>query len=186
MANTPVAKILLVEDEENLRELVGGRLEANGYEVKTAVDGYDALSKAKQFLPDLIILDLMIPKMDGYTVCKMLKFSGFAETPIILFSARSSPEDVRRGLDMGANGYVTKPFEPEVLLGKIAELLAAKNAPPGTTPPPITPSPAELAAEQAKTADQARAAAAAVEAAKPPPPIPADAPDRPGPRPPKP
>ncbi len=136
-----MAKILLVEDEENLRELVGGRLEANGFEVKTAVDGYDALSKAKTFQPDLIILDLMIPKMDGYTVCRMLKFSGFAETPIILFSARSSPEDVRRGLDMGANGYVTKPFEPEVLLGKINELLAAKNAPAAPPQAPAQPAP---------------------------------------------
>lgn len=176
-----MAKILLVEDEENLRELVGGRLEANGYEVKTAVDGYDALNKARQFQPDLIILDLMIPKMDGYTVCRMLKFGGFAETPIILFSARSSPDDVRRGMEMGANGYVTKPFEPEVLLTKIAELLAAKNAPPGSTPPPSTPTPAEKAAAEAMAA---RTAAAQAPTPPPPPPPPPDAPARPGPRPP--
>lgn len=178
-----MAKILLVEDEENLRELVGGRLEANGFEVKTAVDGYDALAKARAFQPDLIILDLMIPKMDGYTVCKMLKFSGFDGVPIILFSARSSPDDVRRGLDMGANGYVTKPFEPEVLLGKINELLNVKNAPAGSTPPPVTPSPAEKAAAEAAAAEKAAAQKAAVQAAKPPPPPAPDTPDRPGPRP---
>ena len=65
----------------------------------------------------------MIPKMDGYSVCRLFKSGGMAQTPIIIFSARSSPEDVRRGLDMGASAYVAKPFEAPVLLGKIRELL---------------------------------------------------------------
>jgi DNA-binding response OmpR family regulator len=123
-----VAKILLVEDEDNLRELVGGRLQQNGYEVATAADGYDAIHKARAVHPDLVILDLMIPKMDGYTVCRLLRFSGYGEIPIIIFSARSGPDDVRRGIEMGASAYVTKPFEPAVLLGKIEELLKAKEA----------------------------------------------------------
>lgn len=123
-----MAKLLLVEDEDNLRELVGGRLEQSGYQVVTAADGYEAVKQARAQHPDLVILDLMIPKMDGYTVCRLLRSGGLAETPIILFSARSGPDDVRRGMDMGASAYVTKPFEPEVLLGKIDELLKAADA----------------------------------------------------------
>ncbi len=129
-------RILLVEDEDNLRELVSARLEQHGYEVATAVDGYQAVSKARAFNPDLIILDLMIPKMDGYTVCRLLKSGTMAETPIILFSARSNPDDVRRGIEMGANAFVSKPFEASQLISKIEELLAAKNAPPQSSAAP--------------------------------------------------
>lgn len=129
-------RILLVEDEDNLRELVSARLEQHGYEVATAVDGYQAVSKARAFNPDLIILDLMIPKMDGYTVCRLLKSGAMAETPIILFSARSNPDDVGRGIEMGANAFVSKPFEASQLISKIEELLAAKNAPPPSSAAP--------------------------------------------------
>ena len=93
-------KILVVEDEDNLRELVQNRLENEGFEVTTAADGFQAIGKARQSQPDLVILDLMIPKMDGYSVCRLFRSGGMAQTPIIIFSARSSPEDVRRGLDM--------------------------------------------------------------------------------------
>jgi DNA-binding response OmpR family regulator len=116
-------RILVVEDEDNLRELVQSRLENEGYEVATAADGFQAIGKARQTQPDLVILDLMIPKMDGYSVCRLFKSGGMAHTPIIIFSARSSPEDVRRGLDMGASAYVSKPFDAPVLLDKIRELL---------------------------------------------------------------
>lgn len=121
------ARILLVEDEANLRELVGARLEQSGYQVVTAADGYEALSKARESEPNLIILDLMIPKMDGYTVCRLLRFGRNDPVPIIMFTARSSPDDVRRGLDSGADAYVVKPFEPALLLGKIEELLKARK-----------------------------------------------------------
>lgn len=121
-------KILLVEDDENLRELVGSRLTQNGYEVATAADGYQALATARSFNPDLIVLDLMIPRMDGYSVCRLLKSSGMAEVPVIMFTARSSSEDVRRGMEMGASAYVTKPFEAATLLGKIEELLSPAAA----------------------------------------------------------
>lgn len=121
-----MTKILVVEDDDNLRELVSARLEKNGYEVKTAADGYLAVSMARSFVPDLVILDLMIPRMDGYTVCRLLRASGLSDLPIIMFSARSGADDIRRGLDTGANAFVSKPFEPEVLLAKIEELLTAK------------------------------------------------------------
>jgi DNA-binding response OmpR family regulator len=135
-----MARILLVEDEANLRELVSGRLEQWGHHVETAADGFAAVAKARAFHPELIVLDLMIPKMDGYTVCRLLKSSGMAETPIIIFSARSAPDDVRRGADMGADAYVTKPFEPEVLRAKIDELLQPKQpAPAAPAAQPATP-----------------------------------------------
>jgi len=116
-------KILIVEDEDNLRELVQDRLVGEGFDVVAAADGFQALAKARTFLPNLIILDLMIPKMDGYSICRLLKSGGMAGTPIIMFSARSSPDDVRRGLDMGASAYISKPFDAPVLLAKIRELL---------------------------------------------------------------
>lgn len=120
--------ILLVEDETNLRELVKARLEQNGYQVLTAADGYEALARVRENSPDLLILDLMIPKMDGYTVCRMLRFSRSEPLPIIMFTARSSPDDVRRGIDAGADAYIVKPFEPATLLSKIEELIATRRA----------------------------------------------------------
>ena len=122
-------KILVVEDEDNLRELVQSRLETEGFEVVPAADGFQALARARQSQPDLIILDLMIPKMDGYTVCRLLKSGGMAQVPIIMFTARATPDDIRRGLDMGADAYVCKPFESSALVNKVAELL--KSGGPG-------------------------------------------------------
>ncbi|MEO0086187.1 MAG: response regulator [candidate division WOR-3 bacterium] len=123
-------RILLVEDEPNMRELVAARLEQNGYEVATAADGYQALARARDFSPDLVILDLMIPKLDGYTVCYLLRSGPSSSVPIIMLTARSAPEDVQRGMDTGASAYLLKPVDPAVLLAKIEELLKAKTAPP--------------------------------------------------------
>jgi DNA-binding response OmpR family regulator len=143
-----MAKILLVEDDDNLRELVRARLEKNDYKVETACDGYLAVSMARSFAPDLVILDLMIPRMDGYTVCRLLRASGLTELPVIMFSARSGPDDIQRGADMGANAFVSKPFEPEVLLAKIKELLDAKAAKEQATSAgmPPQPQPAKVSA----------------------------------------
>ncbi|MGB9742973.1 MAG: response regulator transcription factor [candidate division WOR-3 bacterium] len=131
--------ILVVEDEPNLRELVKARLEQSGYEVVTAADGFNAIVQARKVKPDLIILDLMIPKMDGYTVCRTIKSTAdLNRIPIIMFTARTSPDDVRRGKDMGADAYITKPFNPETLLGKIQELLAPPGPAPSAPVPPPT------------------------------------------------
>ena len=117
-------KILLVDDEEDLRKMLKFRLEAVGYDVKEAADGQEGLDKAKKEKPDLIILDLMLPKIDGYKVCRMLKFDEkYKKIPIILFSARAQEKDKMIGKEMGADAYITKPFEPEALVGKIKELL---------------------------------------------------------------
>jgi len=117
-------KILLVDDEQDLVKTLKKRLESNGYEVFISNDGIDALAKAKKENPDLIILDLMLPKMDGYKVCGLLKSDAwYKNIPIILFTARAQESDKELGKEVGANAYITKPFEPEVLLSKIKELI---------------------------------------------------------------
>jgi adenylate cyclase len=117
-------RILVVDDEPELADMVKMRLEATGYEVITANDGQEGLDRAKAEKPDLIILDLMLPKIDGYKVCGLLKNDArYSKIPIIIFSARAQQEDVTMGEEVGANAYITKPFEPKVLLSKIGELL---------------------------------------------------------------
>lgn len=117
-------RILLVEDEKDMVYAVTLQLEANGYEVITASDGKEGLDKARTKKPDLIILDLMLPKMDGYKVCRMLKFDNkHKDIPIILFTARAQDSDKKIGKEVGADAYMTKPFEPGALLDKIRELL---------------------------------------------------------------
>ena len=117
-------RILVVDDEVDLVNLVKMRLEANGYEAVGAYDGQEGLDKAKKEKPDLVILDLMLPKMDGYKVCRMLKFDEkYKNIPIIMFTARAQESDKKMGEEVGADAYITKPFEPEVLLTKIKELL---------------------------------------------------------------
>jgi two-component system alkaline phosphatase synthesis response regulator PhoP len=117
-------KILVVDDEPQLVEMVKMRLEASGYEIVIAADGQEALDKARQEKPDLIILDLMLPKLDGYKVCRMLKFDEkYKKIPIILFSARAQEQDKLLGMQVGADDYITKPFEPKILLSKIEGLL---------------------------------------------------------------
>jgi DNA-binding response OmpR family regulator len=117
-------KILLVDDEVELVEMIKMRLEANGYDVITAYDGLEALSKARSENPDLILLDLMLPKMDGYKVCRTLKFDEkYKHIFIIMFTARAQGEDEKMGKEVGADRYIVKPFEPQKLIAKIKELL---------------------------------------------------------------
>ncbi|MFA6358161.1 MAG: response regulator [Candidatus Omnitrophota bacterium] len=121
-------KILIVDDEPHIVTMLENRIKHAGYEVITAIDGQEGLSKAQKEKPDLIILDLMLPKLDGYKVCRMLKFDGkYKHIPIIMLSARAQEEDKKIGEQVGADGYITKPFEPQVLLGKIKELLLDKK-----------------------------------------------------------
>ncbi len=117
-------KILIVDDEAELVELMKIRLEAAGYDVLKAYDGQEGLDKAKAEKPDLILLDIMMPKMDGYKVCGLLKKdSRFQKIPIILFSAKAQKEDEELAKEVGADLYITKPFEASVLLSKIQGLI---------------------------------------------------------------
>lgn len=117
-------RILVVDDETELVNTIKMRLETNDYEVLVAYDGYEALEKARKEKPDLIVLDLILPKMDGYKVCGLLKRdTRYARIPIIMLTARVREEDKKMGEEMGAEAYITKPFEPQILLEKIKELL---------------------------------------------------------------
>lgn len=121
-------KILIVDDEPNLMVLLESRLKIQGYEVMMASDGQAGLETAKRCKPDLIILDLMLPKMDGYKVCGLLKNdTRYAKIPIILFTARIQESDRQMAKELGADAYVTKPFDPKILLAKIEELLSPKE-----------------------------------------------------------
>ena len=117
-------RILIVDDEDDIRKMLKLRLQALDYEILEAGDGQDGLDKARSEKPDLMILDLMLPKMDGYKVCRMLKFDEkFKHIPIIMFTSRGEDSHKATGKEVGADAYVQKPFETEVLLGKIKELL---------------------------------------------------------------
>ena len=121
------AKILVVDDEPNIVKLLDARLSAFGYEFITAYDGQDALDKAFQEKPDLIILDIMLPKIDGYKVCTMLrtdtKYEKCKNIPIVMLTARKEIESISKGMALGAVSYIQKPFQAEVLLGIVKGLL---------------------------------------------------------------
>jgi len=116
-------KILIVDDEEDMLFAVKLQLEQSGFTVLTAQDGKTGLDMARTQKPDLVILDLMLPKLDGYKVCRMLKFDQkYKYIPVILFTARVQYADAKLGYEVGADAYITKPFDPNVLLEKIQEL----------------------------------------------------------------
>ena len=117
-------KILVVDDEIYIVHILDFSLGMEGYEVITALDGEQALEKVKAEKPDLIVLDIMMPKLDGYEVCKNIKSS--AETqhiPVILLSAKGRNVDQKLGFDVGADDYITKPFSPRKLVERINQLL---------------------------------------------------------------
>ncbi|MDD5449477.1 MAG: response regulator [Candidatus Omnitrophica bacterium] len=117
-------KILIVDDEADLVEVIKIRLEAAGFSTIIAHDGQEGLNKARKDNPDLIILDLMLPKIDGYKVCAMLKRDQrYMKIPIVMLTARAQESDMKLSKEVGADAYITKPFEPQALLGKIEELL---------------------------------------------------------------
>ena len=118
-------RILLIEDDQDMVEAIRLRLEANNYAVLVARDGMEGLNKARTEKPDLIILDIMLPKMDGFNVCRILKFDEkFKNLIIIILSAKVQKSDIERGEEVGAAAYITKPFKSEELLAKIKELLS--------------------------------------------------------------
>jgi CheY-like chemotaxis protein len=121
---TTKKRILIVEDQAAIINMLRMRLEANNYEVITAGDGQEGAEKARKENPSLIILDIMLPKMNGYKVCQLLKADPKYNTIPIIISSGRTPQEIRKvGQEVGADAYVSKPFEAEVLLSKIKELL---------------------------------------------------------------
>jgi DNA-binding response OmpR family regulator len=117
-------RILVVDDEVYIAHILEFSLGMEGYEVITATSGDEALSMADQEDPDLIVLDIMMPDMDGYQVCKCLREDDrFAEVPVILLSAEHGGAQREKGLEVGASAYVTKPFRPMELIERIRHLL---------------------------------------------------------------
>lgn len=115
-------KILIIEDEESILMALTDDLALEGYEVASARDGLKGLSMAKEKAHDLIVLDIMLPKMDGFEVCKQLRQAGVA-TPILMLTAKSQEIDKVLGLELGADDYVTKPFSPRELLARVKAIL---------------------------------------------------------------
>lgn len=121
-------KILAVDDEEDIRELISFNLEKDGYAVETAESGEEAMDMAFSFSPDLIVLDLMLPGIDGLEVAKKLKADNATQMiPIIMLTAKGEEADVVIGLEMGADDYMVKPFSPRVLSARIKAVLRRKT-----------------------------------------------------------
>jgi DNA-binding response OmpR family regulator len=122
--------VLVVDDEQNIVDVVSAYLNREGFNVVTAADGEDALRKVAEHNPDLVVLDVMLPRLDGLEVCRRIRAAG--NTPIIMLTARGEETDKIVGLGIGADDYLTKPFSPKELVARIKAVLrrAAPAAPP--------------------------------------------------------
>jgi two-component system, OmpR family, response regulator MprA len=118
---TATARVLVVEDDLEIADVLRRSLRQEGYEVRTSGDGVDALDVAAGFVPDLVVLDLGLPRLDGVEVCRRLRADG--DVPILMLTARAETEDRVGGLDSGADDYLVKPFERQELLARIRALL---------------------------------------------------------------
>ncbi|MEJ2168161.1 MAG: response regulator transcription factor, partial [Desulfobacterales bacterium] len=131
----PKERILVVEDEEDILELVRFNLVKEGYQVAGALTGEDALKKARAEAFDLVVLDLMLPGIDGLEVAKKLKSDQkTGQVPILMLTAKGEEADIVTGLELGAEDYVTKPFSPRVLVARVRAILRRKSGQPDADP----------------------------------------------------
>ena len=126
-----VAKVLIVDDEPNIREVVGLYLRRDGHEVVSAADGEEALSIFGSAVPDLVVLDLMLPKVGGLEVCRRMRAE--RRVPLIMLTARGEEEERIVGLSLGADDYVVKPFSPRELAARVSAVLRRVEEPAGDT-----------------------------------------------------
>lgn len=132
MVNKPMQKVLVVDDEESIVELLKYNLEKSGYDVKTATDGQKAVDIARKFMPDLVLLDIMMPKMDGVETCRLIReIPEMQQSFIIFLTARSEEYSEVAAFDVGADDYITKPIKPRALMSRISALFRrdSKKAP---------------------------------------------------------
>lgn len=122
-----MAKILIVDDEERIREVIKEYAEFSGYETDESIDGMDAVSKANANKYDLIIMDVMMPKLDGYSAVKEIRKA--SSVPVIMLSARVEEYDKLFGFEIGVDDYVTKPFSPKELMARVGAILKRAGAP---------------------------------------------------------
>lgn len=128
MGNKPSQKVLVVDDEEPILELLKYNLEKQGYDVKTATDGQIAVDIAKRFHPDLVLLDIMMPKMDGVEACRQLRaMPELQNTFIVFLTARSEEYSEVAAFDVGADDYITKPIKPRALMSRITALFRRES-----------------------------------------------------------
>jgi DNA-binding response OmpR family regulator len=121
------ARILVVDDDQVIQQLLKVNLELEGYAVEVASDGEEALVMFDRFRPDLVLLDIMMPKLDGWEVARRLAGTAGGPVPIVLLSARAQESDVQKGNDLGVAAYVTKPFDPIQLLHLVAGIIAQQD-----------------------------------------------------------
>ena len=123
-----VARVMAVDDDPVIRGLLEVNLEMEGHEVVTAVDGEDAIAKARAVLPDLILLDVMMPRVNGWQAAEVLKSDPTTrDIPLIFLSARALESDMRKGVALGVDHYVTKPFDPIELMELVSRLLKGQK-----------------------------------------------------------
>ncbi|GLW26139.1 DNA-binding response regulator [Microbispora triticiradicis] len=137
VAETSEARLLIVEDEPNILELLAASLRYAGFEVHTASDGGAAVAAAYRHRPDLIVLDVMLPDMDGFDIVRRLRGGG-THTPVVFLTARDATEDKIRGLTLGGDDYVTKPFSLEEVVARIRAVLRRAAGDPLPVPPRLT------------------------------------------------
>jgi DNA-binding response OmpR family regulator len=120
-----MARILIAEDEPDIRELVAFTLRFAGHEVTTTANGEEALHQASQIVPDIIIMDVRMPKMTGYDACRAMKADVMLkDIPVVFLSAKGQDSEIQAGLDSGAEEYLLKPFAPDQLVERVKNILA--------------------------------------------------------------
>jgi two-component system, OmpR family, response regulator len=124
---TRPARILVVDDEDNITFLLDATLRHFGYDVRVARDGREALAAVAEFVPDLVLLDVMMPDIDGFEVVRRLRFDGL-QVPVLFLTARDATDDVVRGLTLGGDAYVKKPFSVEEIVAQVQALLRRSGA----------------------------------------------------------
>jgi two-component system alkaline phosphatase synthesis response regulator PhoP len=134
MGNKPSQKVLVVDDEEPILELLKYNLEKQGYDVRTAIDGQVAVDTARKFHPDLVLLDIMMPKMDGVEACRQIRaIPELANTFIVFLTARSEEYSEVAAFDVGADDYITKPIKPRALMSRISALFRRDSKKKGSS-----------------------------------------------------
>jgi len=171
-----MARILVAEDERDIRELINFTLMFAGHTVTLAANGEEAVQKVAEANPELIMMDVRMPRLTGYEACRQIKaMEAWKHVPVVFLTAKGQDEEVQSGIEAGATAYILKPFSPDELTRRVAEFLQAKPAEPEPAAPATPPAPAEPVV----AAVEPPAIPVAAPAASAPPPAPAEPPPTP-------
>ena len=121
------SKVLIVDDEPNIVLSLEFLMKQQGYETRVARDGEEALAEVEGFRPDLVLLDVMLPRRDGFQVCQRLRADGWSDLKILMLTAKGRDVEIEKGLALGADGYVTKPFSTAELVARVADMLKSEQ-----------------------------------------------------------